>query len=132
MPADRYFGAASEVKKTLAERVQANALELARNGVPKAPFYLTGQAGGQPFSVHAEGERMILTNADGRKEIDLLPPAASEVAPAGFPEPICPQGSPASYAGDGQEQPPAPGESPLDAGLEKLRDHFAPREGGDA
>ena len=132
VPADRYFGAASEVKKTLAERVQANALELARNGVPKAPFYLTGQAGGQPFSVHAEGERMILTNADGRKEIDLLPPAASEVAPAGFPEPICPQGSPASYAGDGQEQPPAPGESPLDAGLEKLRDHFAPREGGDA
>src|SRR4029079_11095486 len=75
-PADRFFGAADEVKRTLAARVNANALELARQGVPKAPFYLTGQAGGQPFSVHAEGERVILTNAGGRQEIDLLPPVA--------------------------------------------------------
>ena len=45
-PADRFFGAAEEVKRTLAARVQANASELARDGVPKAPFYLTGQAGG--------------------------------------------------------------------------------------
>src|SRR6266852_3837066 len=73
-PADRFFGAASEVRRTLEARVQANALELARHGLPKAPFYLTGQAGGQPFSVHAEGERVILTKADGRTEIDLLPP----------------------------------------------------------
>lgn len=133
VPADRFFGAASEVKKTLAARVQANALELARQGVPKAPFYLTGQAGGQPFSVHAEGERMILTNADGRKEIDLLPPAAApnEGAPAALPEPVCPQGIAAAFAEEGFEEPPAPGESPLDAGLAKLRDQFAPREGGD-
>src|SRR5262249_46546480 len=75
VPADRFFGAASEVKRTLAARVQANALELARQGMPKAPFYLTGQAGGRPFSVHAEGERVILTRADGRQEIDLTPPA---------------------------------------------------------
>ena len=38
----------------------ANALELARNGVPKAPFYVTGRIGERAFSVHAEGERMIL------------------------------------------------------------------------
>jgi hypothetical protein len=80
--------------------------------------------------VHAEGERMILTNADGRKEIDLLPPAPSDGAPANLPAPLCPQGTPAAYAAEGLEEPPAPGESPLDAGLEKLRDHFAPREGG--
>src|SRR5262249_29987473 len=43
----------------LQARVAANALELARNGLPKPPFYLTGQVGGQPFSVHAEGERVI-------------------------------------------------------------------------
>ncbi len=49
----------------------ANALELARHGTPKAPFYLTGQVGGQPFSVHAEGERVILTRADGQQEIRL-------------------------------------------------------------
>ena len=51
------------------------ALELARQGVPKAPFYLTGQVGGQPFSLHAEGERVFLTGAEGRKEVDLVPPA---------------------------------------------------------
>jgi transposase InsO family protein len=74
-PADRYFGAASEVKKTLQARVAANALELARQGVPKAPFYLTGQVGGQPFSVHAEGERMILSGAGGgRQEVELVAP----------------------------------------------------------
>ena len=132
VPADRFFGAAPEVKKTLAARVQANALELARRGVPKAPFYLTGQAGGQPFSVHAEGERMILTNADGRKEIDLLPPAAApnEAVAAVFPAPVCPQGVPTSFADEGMEEPAAPGESPLDAGLAELREEFEPREGG--
>ena len=121
-PADRFFGAADEVKRTLAARVNANALELARHGVPKAPFYLTGQAGGQPFSVHAEGERVILTNAGGRQEIDLLPPAAPQ-AEAKL-EPVCPQGIPSGEAGF--EEPPGPGESPLDDALAKL---YAP-EGG--
>src|SRR5438132_2756431 len=63
VPADRFFGAASEVRRMLERRVAANALELARHGVPKKPFYLTGQVGGQPFSMHAEGERVILTGA---------------------------------------------------------------------
>src|SRR5580704_18758139 len=49
--ADRFFGAASEVRRTLAARVSANALELARHGVPKEPLYLTGQVGGQPVSL---------------------------------------------------------------------------------
>ena len=126
MPADRFFGAAEEVKRTLAARVQANALELARHGVPKAPFYLTGQAGGQPFSVHAEGERVILTNAGGRQEIDLLPPAGpgSDVRI----EPVCPQGIP-SGPETGFEEPPGPGASPLDEGLAKLQSIVPPPEG---
>src|SRR6202011_3686848 len=82
VPADRFFGAATEVRQTLQARVAANALELARHGVPKTPFYLTGQVGGQPFSVHAEGERMILTRAEGRREVDLVPPAPTAVPPA--------------------------------------------------
>jgi hypothetical protein len=76
VPADRFFGAASEVRRTLEARLQANALELARHCVPKVPFCLTGQAGGQPFSVHAEGERVILTRGEDRQEIDLVPPPA--------------------------------------------------------
>ena len=37
VPADRYFGAAPEVLRTLKERVAANALELAKNGIPRRP-----------------------------------------------------------------------------------------------
>jgi transposase InsO family protein len=132
VPADRFFGAASEVKRTLQARVQANALELARQGMPKAPFYLTGQAGGQPFSVHTEGERMILTSAEGRKEIDLLPPNQSTSADAlSHPGvPVCPQGI-VSSSGEGFEEPAAPGASPLDADLPQLRRAFPSSEGGE-
>jgi transposase len=61
VPADRYFHAAPEVARTLKQHVAANAIELARHGVPKPPFYLTGQVGGRNFSLHAEGPRVFLT-----------------------------------------------------------------------
>jgi len=124
-PADRFFGASDDVKRALQARVAANALELARGGVPKAPFYLTGRAGDRPFSVHAEGERVILTNPDGRQEIDLLPRPSAE-APA-LPEPVCPHGV-VSSEGEGFEELPAPGTSPLDERLARLRNESG--EGG--
>jgi transposase InsO family protein len=130
VPADRYFGATTEVLRTLKARVQANALELARHGAPKAPFYLTGQAGGRPFSVHAEGERVILTRAEGRQEIELTPPpATTTAAAAALPTPVCPHGTVTSV-GAGFEEPPGPGASPLDAGLEQLRRGLAADPGG--
>jgi transposase InsO family protein len=141
VPADRFFGAASEVRRTLQARVAANALELARHGVPKKPFYLTGQVDGKPFSVHAEGERVILTRAEGtRQEIDLVPPAAGPARQAGtseaaveLPMPVCPVGE---VVGLGTEaanaEPPAPGASPLDEGLQQLRAEFASEQGGEA
>ena len=133
VPADRFFGAASEVRRTLEARVQAHALDLARHGSPKVPFYLTGQAGGQPFSVHAEGERVILTKADGRTEIDLTASAASsEPAVPSLPEPVCPQGIPTANADLGCEEPPAPGTSTMDEGLTRLGEAFADPQGGDA
>ncbi len=129
MPADRFFGAAPPVMRSLKSRVASNALELARHGVPKQPFYLTGQVGGQAFSMHAEGERVILTGADGRREIDLVPPAAPAEA-ASMPEPLCPQGT---VVGEGfvagAEEPPAPGTSPLDGAF---GDGLPPEEGGPA
>ena len=109
-PADRYFGAAPEVLRTLKERVEANALDLARNGLPKAPFYLTGNAGGQSFSVHAEGERVILQKDGERKEIELT---RESEEPQGLPDPLCPSGSFESVAGDAEPELP-PGTSPLD------------------
>jgi transposase InsO family protein len=130
VPADRFFGAASEVRRTLAARVAANALELARQGLPKEPFYLTGQVGGQPFSVHAEGEKVILTGAQGRREVDLVPPApAPDLSTGGMPEPVCPQAYVPTVAGEGFEEPAMPGTSPLDEGLERLRSAL-PEEGG--
>jgi transposase InsO family protein len=113
VPADRFFGAAPEVLKTMKERVAANALELARHGRPSNPFYLTGQVGGQPFSVHSEGERVILSGAHGRQEVDLVPPAPEQTAPA-LPEPICPAGVVQSEPGWMEAEEPAPGTSPLD------------------
>jgi transposase InsO family protein len=133
VPADRFFGAASEVKKTLQARVAANALELARHGLPRKPFYLTGQVGGQPFSVHAEGERVIMTGTGGaRQEVDLVPPAEKAPADAELPEPVCPAGVVTAMADEGGEEPPAPGESPLNEGLERLRQSWPSATGGDA
>jgi hypothetical protein len=113
VPADRYFEAAPEVLRTLRERVAAQALELARHGVPRAPFYLTGSAGGKNFSVHAEGERVILRReGEGREEVELVGPAINdertELPPAVTPT--------ASLAGEGDlhEEVLPPGASAID------------------
>jgi transposase InsO family protein len=114
VPADRFFGAAPEVLRTLKERVAANALELARHGLPRKPFYLTGQVGGQSFSVHAEGERVFLQDASGRQEIDLNAPPPRPAEDDSLPEPICPQGRvDDSWAAAANAPVPAPGVSAL-------------------
>jgi transposase InsO family protein len=109
VPADRFFSAAPEVLSMMKSRVARNALELARSGVPKEPFYMTGQVGGKPFSVHAEGERVIMTGADGRKEVDLVAPAPRP----DLPEPVAPHGTPTHE--EPIEEPLPPGVSALDA-----------------
>jgi transposase InsO family protein len=129
VPADRFFGAASEVKKTLQARVAANGLELARHGVPRKPFYLTGQVGDQPISVHAEGERLILqTAAGGRQEVELGS-VPEQQRSAVLPEPVCPVG--VVTGAEGFEEPPAPGESALDEGLQNLSTSLPGTAGGD-
>ena len=118
VPADRYFGAAPEILETLKQRVAANSLDLARGNTPKPPFYVTGQLGGQAFSLHAEGERMILKRAgQDRSEVELVRPEdAPPQAPP--PAPLCPDGSPSgSPAGPA---PVPPGTSPLDGYLARL------------
>jgi hypothetical protein len=131
VPADRFFGAAPEVLRTLRERVAANALELARHGRPSNPFYLTGQVGNQPFRVHAEGERVILSGGQGRQEIDLVPPPAPAVA-AELPEPLCPAGVVLSASGADTAAAVAPGTSVLDEGFGPSAATAAPGSGGDA
>jgi transposase InsO family protein len=121
VPADRFFRAAPEVLSTLKERVAANSLELARRGVPKQPFYLTGQVQGQPFSVHQEGDRVVLQQAgQAREEIELVAAPREEL-----PEAICPQGVPPSFGELPGELPP--GVSAVDA---YLTQQAASDEGG--
>jgi transposase InsO family protein len=124
VPADRFFCAAPEVLQTLKERVASNALDVARNGVPKEPFYLAGNVGGKPVSVYAEGERLLLKRGDDEaREVALASSPGPD--PAGLPEAVSPEGV---LGGDdrGHEEPRAPGSSPLDDGLaaveEALRD----------
>jgi len=126
-PADRFFGASSQVLQTLKARVDANALELARSGVPRDPFYVTGQVGGKPFSVHAEGERVVMVGEDGeRREVDLVSPASPEERPT-LPKPVSAQGIVSSDLVDEHEPPRSdPAHSPLDAGLEQLASSSSP------
>lgn len=121
VPADRFFGAAPVVLTTLKARVASNALELAKSGLPRAPFYVTGQVGGRAFSVHAEGERMIMTKEGGeRQEVELVSPGP---ALPEMPEPVCPRADgPEAVADAGNEEPPPPGVSPLDEGLKRLEE----------
>lgn len=103
VPADRFFASAPQVLEAQKKRIADNALELARHGTPKQPLYLTGQAGGRSFTVHSEGDRVILTReGEPRQEVDLTasPPISDD------PE-------------------PAPGASPLDEVLADLRSRFA-------
>ena len=73
VPADRFFQAAPERKRALKERVEENALEIARGGAPRKPFYLAGRVGDQPISLHAEGDKVVLIREDGRREeVDLV------------------------------------------------------------
>jgi transposase InsO family protein len=74
VPADRYFAAAPEVLSTLKARVADNALALARNGVPRKVFYLTGRVGDESIELHGEGGRVIFTRDGNREEVELGAP----------------------------------------------------------
>lgn len=88
VPADRFFSATPAVLASLKQRVSDNALELARHGVPKAPLYLTGNVGGTPVVLHAEGDRVIVSKDGARAEV------------AFDPRPVQPMPSPAAVGAD--------------------------------
>jgi hypothetical protein len=99
VPADRYFDAEAGVREAMEAAVAANARELALQGEPRKPLYLTGRIGGEQVSLHSEGDRVLLTDAEGvREEVDLKAPGRRVKA--------------------GEE---GPGESVLDEVLEDLK-----------
>lgn len=108
VPADRFFEASDSVRAALQARVAENAKDLALHGEPRKPLYLTGRIGDENVSLHSEGDRVLLTDAEGvREEVDLKAAGRRrEVSEA--------------------EEEEAPGESPLDAVLEDLKALDAP------
>ncbi len=66
-PADRYFEIQSTLKKTLAQGVEENALELALRGRPKDPFYMVGRMNGQNVVIRAEKGKLRMM-VDGEDE----------------------------------------------------------------
>lgn len=128
VPADRYFQAAPEVQKTLLAQVAKNAFQLARDGLPRKPFYLTGRVGDVGISLHAEGEKVVLTRDNGEREtVDLgasgaRPDPTAGQAPTELP-PAVTTGVLPLHAGEGDadgDEVAAPGTSPLDGVLEDL------------
>jgi hypothetical protein len=121
VPADRFFSAGSEVRKTLEARVAANALDLAKNGAPRKTFYLTGRVGGVDLSLHAEGEKVVMTTGDGkREEVDLRLTGKRDEGDGAMPEPVSAQG--VAWGPEPPAMPEEPGASRLDEGLQRLRD----------
>jgi len=133
VPADRFFGAAPQVKETLAARVAANALDLARHGTPRKTFYLTGRVGDESLSLHAEGDRVVLTKEDGtREEVDLAATGrrARDGEEAPDPDPVAVVGTLPPAPGFPEEEPEdlPPGVSRLDAILEDPPEPQAPED----
>jgi hypothetical protein len=144
VPADRFFSAAPAMLESLRARVAANALELARSGVPKSPLYLAGNVGGTPVILHGEGDRVILSKDGQRAEVDFeprtaaamptphaaapVPPGAQPaVPPITLPPPVAPVGIVASEW-TGRAGAPPPGVAPGDA----LPPLSTPWKGGEA
>lgn len=127
VPADRFFNAAPQVQVTLKARVAANALDLARHGPPKKPFYMAGHVAGKNFAVHAEGERVILTDEQGqRQEVELVAPETKEQPSSPSDDPVCPTPEiPIEEDHPAVNDPPPPGSSPLDEGLKQLQNEQA-------
>jgi hypothetical protein len=65
VPADRFFGAESEVRKAIEATIEKNALRLALGEAPRRPVYLVGQIDGESVSLHGESGRVVVSTPDG-------------------------------------------------------------------
>jgi len=71
VPADRFFGVESEVRKALEASIDANELRLALGERPRRPVYLVGQVDGEVVSLHGERGRLVVSTGKGAKDLDL-------------------------------------------------------------
>lgn len=70
-PADRFFGAAVDVRKAIEDTISKNALKIALGEAPRKPVFLIGQIGDTPVSLHGEKGKLVLQTPEGRlKHLD--------------------------------------------------------------
>jgi hypothetical protein len=67
-PADRFFGLAVEIRKTIEATFAQNELRLAVGDAPRSPVFLIGQIGDEPISLHGESGNLILQTAQGTRQ----------------------------------------------------------------
>lgn len=65
VPADRFFGVESEVRKILEDSIEQNSLRMALDEAPRSPVFLVGNIGGKSVSLHGEGGHLIFQSPDG-------------------------------------------------------------------
>jgi transposase InsO family protein len=72
-PADRFFEIHHELKKTLEQGMEENALELALRGKPRDPFYMVGRMGEQSVVIRAEkGQVRMLVDGEAQTDTKEL------------------------------------------------------------
>lgn len=71
VPADRFFGVESEVRKAIERSISANELRLALGELPRRSVYLVGQVDGETVSLHGERGRLVVSTKEGVKHMDL-------------------------------------------------------------
>lgn len=67
VPADRFFGVASEVKALIEKTVARNAHQMSIGELPEAPAFLIGQVGDQKVAFHGRSGSFYLTHESGEK-----------------------------------------------------------------
>lgn len=70
VPADRFFGVASEIKTVIEQTVEENSLRLAIGELPKAPAFLIGQVGDQKIAFHGTSGSFYLSQTTTNGEND--------------------------------------------------------------
>ena len=68
VPADRFFQAASDVRRALEDEHGARSIELALGEEPRKRVYLVGRVGDREVSLHGERGRLVINTGDGGLE----------------------------------------------------------------
>jgi len=69
VPADRFFGAESEVKRAMEAAIEKNELLVSLGEPPRRPVYLVGQIDGKSVSLHGEQGRLVVETSDGERRV---------------------------------------------------------------